>query len=280
MKLGVAMFPTDDSLPPGELARLVESAGFESLFFPEHSHIPSSRESHFDPDGGDLPPQYWHTYDLFVAMTMAVAATSTLNVGSGLCLVAQRDPIWTAKAVASLDQLSNGRLLFGVGAGWNREEMQSHGYDFRTRFSRMETHVQAMRALWTQEEARFTGAGVSFDGAWAWPKPRQRPHPPVLIGGAGPKVIDRVVAYGDAWLAEPADGLEDRVAQLMEAAAAAGRRGQVSVTIYGAEVEELDRWYLEGVDRCVFWVEPTDPDDVREQVRRLAAAVAADGSAD
>jgi len=275
VKFGIAMFPTDDSMPPGELAQMVESLGFESLFFPEHSLIPSSRASHFDADSGDLPMQYWHTYDLFVALTAAAAATTSLKIGSGLCLVAQRDPIWTAKSAASVDQLSNGRLLFGVGAGWNREEMESHGYEFRTRFSRMKTHVEAMKALWTEEEATFHGAGVRIDAAWAWPKPAQDPHPPILIGGAGPKVIDRVVDYGDGWLAEPADGLEDRIRELVATAAEAGREGEVSVTVYGADPDDLDRWRLEGVDRCVFWVEPTSPSEVRDQLQQLAACVPA-----
>ena len=270
MKYGIAMFPTDQTLPPGELARLVEDAGFESVFFPEHSHIPAARRSHFAADGAELPSHYWHTYDLFVALTAAAGATSRLRLGSGLCLLPQRDPIWTAKAVASVDRLSGGRRLFGIGAGWNREEMESHGYDFRTRFSRMGHHVQAMKALWNEDEASYSGREVTFERAWAWPKPIQRPSPPLLIGGAGPKAIDRIVEYGDGWLAEPAVGLESRIDELMARAEGAGREGEVTVTIYGAEVDDLVRWERPGVERCVFWVQPGEPAAVRAAVRGIA----------
>lgn len=271
MKFGIAMFPSDSAVAPGELGRIVEAAGFESLFFPEHSHIPAARESHFDAGGGDLPSYYWRSHDLFTAMAFAAAATSRLTIGSGLCLISQRDPIWAAKSVASLDQLSGGRIVFGIGPGWNKEEMEDHRYEFRTRFSRMRDHTLAMKALWTEESATHHGRDISFSDAWAWPKPLQEPHPPLLIGGAGSTVLDRVLDYGDGWLAEPADGLEDRIRELDARAARSGR--DIAVTIYGAEVDTLGRWALPLVDRCVFWVEPGTADVVRAQVADLAGAL-------
>lgn len=269
MKLGIAMFPADTAVDPATLARLVEDLGFESLFFPEHSHIPASRESQVGPGEDELPAYYWRSRDLFISMASAAAATERLLIGSGLCLVAQRDPIWTAKSVATLDDLSGGRIIFGVGAGWNREEMEGHGYEFRTRFSRMREHVLAMKALWTEDQASFDGRNVTFVDALAWPKPRQAPYPPVLIGGAGPKVIERILDYGDGWLAEPADGLEERISSL----AAQAAPGSASVTIYGADPGDLYRWFIPSVERCVFWVEPGPLEDTRQALARIAHQV-------
>ena len=181
MDFGVGYFPTHDGIGPGPLARMLEERGQESLFFAEHTHIPASRESPY-PAGGELPQKYWHCYDLFVALTAAAAATSRLRVGSGICLIIERDPIVTAKEVASVDHLSGGRMEFGVGAGWNREEMQNHGTDPRTRMALMRERVEAMKAIWTQEEASYAGEYVTFDRIWSEPKPAQRPHPPVLVG--------------------------------------------------------------------------------------------------
>ncbi len=175
MDFGVGYFPTHDGLSPGAIARLVEERGHESLFFAEHTHIPASRESPW-PGGEKLPPKYFHTYDLFVALTAAAAATSRLRVGSGICLIVERDPITTAKEVASVDHLSGGRLEFGIGAGWNREEMRNHGTDPRTRMRLMAERVEAMKAIWTHEEASYSGEFVSFERIWSWPKPAQRPH--------------------------------------------------------------------------------------------------------
>jgi probable F420-dependent oxidoreductase len=198
MEFGIAYFPTHDAVGPGELARLVEQHGFESLFFAEHTHIPASRESPW-PGGEELPRKYVHTYDLFVACTAAAQATSRLRVGSGICLVVERDPIITAKEVASVDHLSGGRFEFGVGAGWNREEMRNHGTDPRTRMRLLKERVEAMKAIWTQEEASYDGEFVQFERIWSHPKPVQRPHPPILVGGAGPTVLDRVLDFGDCW---------------------------------------------------------------------------------
>jgi probable F420-dependent oxidoreductase len=198
MDTGVGYFATQDAVGPGEVAAMVEERGHESLFFAEHTHIPASRESPY-PGGGQLPHKYSHTYDLFVAVTAALLATSRLRVGSGICLVTERDPIVTAKEVASVDHLSGGRFEFGVGAGWNREEMRNHGTDPRTRMRLFKERVEAMKLIWTQSRASYHGEFVNFDDIWSWPKPVQRPHPPVLVGGAGATVEDRVLDFGDAW---------------------------------------------------------------------------------
>src|SRR5919206_2840703 len=184
MKFGVTMFTTRYSIGPAELARAVEERGFESLFVPEHTHIPVSRRSPW-PGGADLPDEYRETLDPFLALTAAAAATERLLLGTGICLVVERDPITTAKEVATLDHLSGGRFLFGVGAGWNAEEMQNHGTDPSTRFGLMRERVEAMKAIWTQDEAAYHGKHVDFDAMWSWPKPAQKPHPPILVGGRG-----------------------------------------------------------------------------------------------
>src|ERR1019366_8454200 len=187
MDFGVGYFPTHDGIGPGPLARMGEDRGEESLFCAGPPPTPGGRETP-SPAGGELPPKYWHCYDLFVALTAAAAATSRLRVGCGICLIVERDPIVTAKEVASIDHLSGGRLLFGVGAGWNREEMRNHGTDPRTRMALMRERVEAMKAIWTQGEASYAGEYVAFERIWSHPKPAQRPHPPVLIGGHGPTV--------------------------------------------------------------------------------------------
>src|SRR3954471_19229916 len=208
MRSGIAYFATPDGMAPGELARLVEERGHRWLYFAEHTHIPASRET---PWGGregapPLPAKYAKTYDLFVTMGAALATTSTLRVGSGICLVTQRDPIITANEVASLDVLSGGRVDFGVGAGWNREELANHGTDPARRFGLMRERVEAMKAIWTEDEARYQGEQVAFDRIWSWPKPAQVPHPPVMIGGNGERVLDRVLRYGDGWLPQHRHG--------------------------------------------------------------------------
>jgi probable F420-dependent oxidoreductase len=251
MEFGIGYFPTADAVDPGPFARLVEERGHESLFFAEHTHIPASRESPY-PGGGELPRKYSHTYDLFVGLTAAAAATTNLRIGSGICLVVERDPITTAKEVASLDRLSGGRFEFGVGAGWNREEMANHGTDPRTRMRLMGERIEAMKAIWTQDEASYHGEFVNFDRIWSWPKPAQRPHPPVLVGGLGPTVLDRVLAFGDAWFPNfgPPD-LLDRVAELR---ARAERPIDVMAMGVPADPAALEPLVQAGFRRVVHWI--------------------------
>src|SRR5438270_1730709 len=187
LEFGLAIFPTDYSIAPAEVGKLGEERGFESLFFPEHTHIPASRDTPY-PAGGELPEQYWHTYDPFVALAHVAASAERIKIGTGICLVIERDPITTAKEVASLDRLSGGRFLFGVGAGWNREEMRNHGTDPRRRFGLMRERIEAMKAIWSEDEAEYHGRFVDFAPIWSWPKPVQEPHPPVYVGGNGAKV--------------------------------------------------------------------------------------------
>jgi probable F420-dependent oxidoreductase len=274
------MFATDEAIAPAELGVLAEEHGFESLFVPEHTHIPASRRTPY-PGGGDLPEQYWRSYDSFVALATVAQATERLLVGTGICLVVERDPIVTAKEVASLDRLSAGRFLFGVGAGWNREEMENHGTDPSTRFGLMRERVEAMKAIWRSSEAEYHGRHVDFDPLWSWPKPGQEPNPPVLVGGNGPKVLDRVLAYGDEWLPnasreESTDALLARVAELGERAAQAGR-GHVPVTAFAAppKREVLERYAAAGVHRAVIFLPSKGRDEVAPRVERRAELVEA-----
>jgi len=271
MDFGVAIFPTHDCIDPGAMARLAEDRGFESLFFAEHTHIPAARTSP-PPGGGELPHKYWHTYDLFVAMTAAAAATTRLRVGSGICLVVERDPITTAKEVASVDALSGGRVVFGVGAGWNREEMVNHGTDPRTRMALLADRVQAMKAIWTQDDASYHGKFVSFDRIWSWPKPAQRPHPPVLVGGDGPTVFDRVLAFGDGWL--PTFGSPDLLDRIAELQARADRPVEVDVMSVPADPAVLEQLERAGVRRVVRWLPSAGRGPVERALDRYEAAVA------
>jgi probable F420-dependent oxidoreductase len=267
---GVAIFPTHNAISPADMARLAEERGLESLFFPEHTHIPASRESPW-PDGGELPRKYAHTLDLFVAVTAAVTATSRLRVGSGICLLVERDPITTAKEVASVDFLSGGRFQFGVGAGWNREEMANHGTDPRRRMAILRERVEAMKVIWTQDEASYAGQYVAFDRIWSWPKPAQRPHPPVLVGGNGPGVLDRVLAFGDAWFPNHADGILDRAAELR---ARADRPVALMVMGVPADAKVLEAYAAAGFKRAVHWLPSAPRGPVERALDRYEAAIA------
>jgi probable F420-dependent oxidoreductase len=276
MDFGVTMFPTDYAVAPDELARMAEERGFESLFFPEHTHIPTSRRTRY-PGGGELPPEYSHTHDPFVALTAAAAATERLLVGTGICLVIERDPITTAKEVASLDHLSGGRFLFGVGAGWNAEEMENHGTDPGERFGVMRERIEAMKAIWAQDEASYRGRYVDFDGIWSWPKPVQRPHPPIVVGGRGGRVLDRVIAYGDEWMPNrigSPEELDGRVERLRHMAAAAGRPAP-KVGLYAAPAKpaDIERYEEVGVGRYVLYVPPVARPEAEERLDHLARVV-------
>jgi probable F420-dependent oxidoreductase len=270
VKFGLAIFATDEGLHPAELGRLAEARGFESLFFPEHTHIPASRESYPDPAGGELPREYFRTLDPFVALTAAASVTETLQVGTGICLVVERDPIALAKEVATLDWVSGGRFLFGVGGGWNAEEMRNHGTDPGRRFSLLKDRIRAMKQIWTEDEAAYEGRWVQFDAVFSWPKPLQRPHPPILVGGNGPSAEKRVLAYGDEWLPEPEAGLTGRIEAFREQSRMAGR-GSVPVTVYGAAVADVDAYSAAGVHRCVFWLPPREAASIRQRIDRLAS---------
>ena len=243
MKIGVAMFFTDYSMRPDELARAAEERGFDSLWAPEHSHIPLGRKSPW-PGGGDLPKHYYDVMDPFVTLTAAACATKTLLVGTGICLVAQRDPIQTAKAVASLDQLSNGRFLFGVGSGWNEDEMANHGTAFASRHKLARERVEAMQQIWTKSKPEYHGEMVDFGPMMTWPKPVQKPHPPVIVGGAFPYGARRAIRYGNGWMPHRVRGHYADVVALVpkfrEMAREAGRDpADLPITIWGLE-EDLD----------------------------------------
>jgi probable F420-dependent oxidoreductase len=259
MHFGISMFPTRYSIGPAELARAVEERGFESLFFPEHTHIPVNRRSPW-PGGADLPPEYRETLDPFLALTAAATVTERIGLGTGICLVVERDPITTAKEVATLDLLSGGRVLFGIGGGWNREEMENHGTDPTRRFAVLRERVLAMKEIWTKDEAEFHGTHVDFDPIWSWPKPARQPHPPVLVAGNGPKTLERVMEYGDGWIPIPGRGavpLGEGTARLREMAAEQGRP-PVPVTVFGArpDPEVISHYREAGVDRVLFSIPP------------------------
>ena len=280
MKFGAMMFSTDYSIRPDDLARLLENRGFESMWVPEHTHIPASRSSAF-PGGGDLPRDYWHTLDPFTALTAAAGATTNLKLGTGICLMIERDPITTAKEVASLDMLSNGRFIFGIGGGWNAEEMANHGTNFRRRWRVLRENILAMKALWTQEEAEFHGDFVNFDPVWAYPKPVQKPHPPIIMGGDGPRTFDRVVDYCDGWM--PISGrqpqgpsLGEKIAMLRRQAQDSGRDpDSIEVTVFGSrpDPDQIRRMEADGVQRTIFSLPSADKGQVMPIIDACASLI-------
>ena len=280
MDFGVYMFATDYAMRPDDLAKAVEELGFESLWFPEHTHIPASRQSPW-PGGGDLPQEYWHTYDPFIALTAAAAVTTNLRLGTGICLVMERDPITTAKEVASLDHLSNGRFIFGIGGGWNAEEMADHGTNFRRRWRVLRENVMAMKEIWTKEEAEFHGEYVNFNKMWAYPNPTQHPHPPIYMGGDGPTTFDRVVEYGDGWMPIGGRGtsgtsLAEKIATLKGRWAQAGKNPEtLPITIFGArpDADVISRLEQDGATRVLFTVQPEKPEAVLPHLDKLAELI-------
>ena len=277
MKIGAIIFPTDYSIALTALAPALEERGFDALFVPEHTHIPTSRRSPWR-GGGELPREYSHTLDPFVGLAAAGAATRTLRLGTGICLVTEHDPIATAKAVASLDLVSGGRFEFGIGAGWNAEEMEHHGTRFETRFRVMEDRVKAMQAIWAADEAAYEGEFTSFEPLWSWPKPVQKPHPPILLGGETVHTLRRVMDFCSGWLPrgallpDPAEGM----ARLRAAAEDAGRDpASVSVTVFGAPAEQ---GYLEacgeaGIDRALLLLPSGGREEILPLVDRYAGLI-------
>jgi len=267
MKIGVYMFPTEYAMPLVDLAVALEERGFESLFVPEHTHIPSGRQTPW-PSGGDLPKEYSHTLDPFVGLMAAAAATRNLRIGTGICLLTERDPIVTAKEVATLDLLSNGRFEFGIGAGWNLEEMENHGTVFDTRFRVMVDRAKAMQAIWTQDAASYHGEFTQFERVWSWPKPVQKPHPPVLLGGETRHSLRRVLSFCDGWLprgnmamADPHKGM----AELRNCAEELDRdAASIPVSVFRALPEEdyLNKCREAGVTRVLFQVPSKSKDEV------------------
>jgi len=274
MHHGVVIFQDDFAIRPDDVARAAEERGFESIFFIDHTHIPVRRTTPY-PIGGELPKDYYHNHDLFVALSFAAAATKSIKLGTGVCLVIERDPITLAKEVASLDFLSNGRVIFGIGGGWNREEMEDHGTDFATRWKLLRERIEAMKAIWREDEAEYQGDLVRFEKIWSWPKPAQKPHPPILLGGHGEKAFDRVIRYCDGWL--PLTWVDQtivpEVAQLRERAGRAGRDpASISVTVFGAaaDAKSLAAFAEAGVERVLFGLPNAGADKVLPALDRLA----------
>jgi probable F420-dependent oxidoreductase len=264
-QFGLTMFPTDYAIQPIELAIAAEQRGFESLFFPEHTHIPASRKTPF-PAGTDLPKEYWHTHDPFVALGAAAAVTKKLRLGTGVCLVVERDPITLAKEVASLDLISGGRVILGIGGGWNIEEMQNHGVTQpKRRWKLVKERVLAMREIWTRENAEFHGEFVNFDPIWSFPKPVQPGGPPVLLGSQAPRAIDRAVDYCNGWMpiSLPHHDFSAAVKQFREAERRAGRKG-LTLSVFGAprKEEHLARLIETGFERLIFGLPPAGRDVV------------------
>lgn len=273
-RIGVMMWPTDYSASPVDVAVAAEERGFESVFVPDHTHIPTSRHSPY-PEGGELPRQYPHLLDPIVTLAAVAAATSRIRVGTAVCLVVERDPIALAKQMATVDHLSGGRLEVGVGGGWNREEMANHGTVFEKRWGILRERVQAMQAIWSQDDAEFHGRHVDFDPIWSWPKPAQRPGPPVLIGGSGPKALDRVLAYGNGWI--PVVGWEqgrlfDRVDKLRASAEEKGRdRPTVTAVGINPKPDAIEELAAHEVDRALIGLPVADRDEMLRRLDRYSA---------
>ena len=269
MKIGIAIFPTDKAIQPVQLAKEVEDRGFESLWFPEHSHIPTSR---ITPWGGregapPLPEEYWRTHDQFVGLAAAAAVTENLMLGTGITLVAQRDPLWLAKECASLDLISNGRFILGIGYGWNKEEMANHGIKYTERRAITRENMLACREIWANDEAEFSGEHVNFDSSWSWPKPVQPGGPKVLLGGAaGPKTSQDIVEFCDGWM--PISGRHDLTGPIEEVRQAAEDAGRDPATLefgqFGTpgKPDVLESLEAAGVSRAVLWVPPEGPETV------------------
>ena len=272
VKFGISTFVTDEGIAPGALARAIEERGFDSLFVAEHTHIPLSRESPW-PGGAELPRKYYRILDPFVTLTAAAAATERLLLGTGVALVVERDTIITAKEVASLDLVSGGRMIFGIGVGWNREEMENHGTDPRTRGKLMNERIRAIIEIWTKDEAEFHGHYVGFDPIAAWPKPVQKPYPPIYVGG-GRQAFDRIAQFGDAWLP---NRMSPGKLQLMlgELREVAGK--DVPVTVYGAssDLEDLEAYARLGVERVLLGLPTLSESETLDHLDSLAGVVAA-----
>lgn len=275
MDFGIAMFPTDYAMRPADLGRAVEERDFDSLWFPEHSHIPTSRRSPW-PGGPELPKMYYDSFDPFVALASVAAVTKRIKLATGICLVVQRDPIHLAKEVSTLDQISDGRVLLGVGGGWNAEEMEDHGTEFKTRFALMRERIEAMKVIWSENEPEYHGEYVNFDPMMQWPKPVQKPHPPIIVGGGFPHGARRAVAYGDGWMPIGGRGadLVEQIRRCGDLAKQAGR--EIGFTVFGAPVDKagIEDLAAVGTGRFVFIVPPEPADSLLPRLDELAALAA------
>ena len=269
MQFGLTIFPTDYTAQPGDFARRAEERGFESVWFPEHTHIPVDRKSAWA-GGPELPREYYHSYDPFIALTAAAMTTRELRLATGICLIIQRDPITTAKEVATLDRVSNGRVIFGIGGGWNLEEVENHGTPRKQRFPILRERVLAMKTMWTQEKPEFHGKYVDFEPMFSNPKPVQKPHPPIIMGGDGPTTLDRVIGFCDGWMPISRQGvlpvnLEEKIRDVRTRAEAAGRDpAAISVSLFTCPpvpevIDEVERM---GVDRVIFGIPAAAPEAV------------------
>lgn len=283
MEFGICMFPTDYSISATDLAIAIEERGLDAFFIPDHTHIPASRDSNFR-IGDELPQDYIRNVDMFMGLTAAAAVTKRIRLGTGICLVVERDPIVTAKEVASLDLISGGRVDFGVGGGWNREEMENHGMPWNKRFKVMRERVEAIKAIWTQDEASYEGEFVKFDRIWSWPKPVQKPHPPIFVGGDSPNTFKRLLRYGDAWIPMLAENTKtntfdlktERMAELAQLAKDNGRK-PFPITTFGTprDPEAIETLAASGVDRVIFGIKSAPADDVLPRLDKIVGVVEA-----
>jgi probable F420-dependent oxidoreductase len=268
VKFGFIMFPTKDAIPPGDFGRLLEDRGFESLFMPDHTHIPAVTPERYDVL--NLAPEFKNGMDAFVALGAIAQATTTLQIGTAVLLVTERDPIVTAKEVASVDVLSGGRMNFGVGPGWINQEMRNHGTDPNDRWKVMRERVEAMQQIWAHDVASYHGDFVDFEHVTSWPKPVQRPRPPILVAGNGPNVAKRVIAYGDEWIPMLRPNVLEEIAHFKKTARKPGREEPLPVTLFGGELEDVDAYAAAGVDRVLFWVRPLDTAAMTDTVDQIA----------
>ncbi len=281
MKFGTMLYSTDYAMRPDEFALACEERGFESVWLPEHTHIPASRRTPF-PGGGDLPQDYWHILDPFLALTAAAAVTKTIKLATGVCLITERDPIVLAKEVATLDLISNGRFIFGIGAGWNAEEMENHGTAFKERWKVLEERIEAMKACWTQDDSEYHGKYVDFDPIWSWPKPVQKPHPPIVMGAASSWGRERVARYCDGWVPLPMQmkNIDSEMADLNARLAQHGRKpGDIEISFFWApeDADELKHYQDLGVHRAILGCPADSRDATLALLDKHAALMAAVG---
>ena len=279
MEYGICMFVTDYSMPAADLGIAVEERNFDALFIPDHTHIPASRKSPFRV-GGEMPPDYSHNLDMFIALTAAAAVTKRIRIGSGVCLVAERDPIITAKEVASLDKVSNGRFDFGIGGGWNVEEYENHGMPWKRRWKIVRERIEAMQAIWTEEEASYDGEFVTFENIWSWPKPVQKPYPPIFVGGDAPGTFKRILRYGDAWiplLAEANNNFDLKTERMLELASLAKDKEHSAypITTFGTprDPNAIATLAASGVNRCIFGLKAASAEEVLPRLDKIAKFV-------